>query len=41
MSNLVSYVLVAEFDIDKGSTVTFQYPRPAPENPQYEMNAKQ
>lgn len=25
---LVDYILVAEFDIEKGSTVSFQYPEP-------------
>jgi Docking domain of Afi1 for Arf3 in vesicle trafficking len=27
-SPVVDYVLAAEFDIDKGSLVSFQYPRP-------------
>ena len=34
-SKNVEYVLVAEFDIDKGSTITFQYPEPTGEDTQY------
>eukprot|EP01117_Protostelium_nocturnum_P005316 TRINITY_DN1935_c0_g1_i3.p1 TRINITY_DN1935_c0_g1~~TRINITY_DN1935_c0_g1_i3.p1 ORF type:complete len:590 (+),score=185.84 TRINITY_DN1935_c0_g1_i3:58-1827(+) len=30
----VSYILIAEFDIDKGSTITFQYPEPTGEDTQ-------
>ncbi len=30
----VSYILVAEFDIDKGSTITFQYPEETGEDKQ-------
>src|SRR5688572_30423040 len=31
----VSYVLLAEFDIDKGSGIAFQYPQPTGEDTQY------
>ena len=30
----VSYILVAEFDIDKGNTITFQYPKDTEEDKQ-------
>lgn len=30
----VEYILVAEFDIDKGSTINFQYPEPTGEDTQ-------
>ncbi|PRP84707.1 methionyl-tRNA synthetase [Planoprotostelium fungivorum] len=33
-SKIVSYILVAEFDIDKGSTITFQYPEATGEDTQ-------
>src|SRR5690606_25541714 len=31
---VVDYLLVAEFDIEKGSTISFQYPHNAPEDTQ-------
>jgi hypothetical protein len=30
----VDYILVAEFDIDKGSSLAFQYPEPTGEDTQ-------
>ena len=32
---IVEYILVAEFDIDKGSTIAFQYPQPCGYETQY------
>lgn len=32
---LLEYILVAEFDILKGNTITFQYPQPTNEDTQY------
>lgn len=31
---IVDYILVAEFDIDKGSTIAFQYPEATGEDTQ-------
>jgi hypothetical protein len=31
---IVDYILVADFDIDKGSSLTFQYPQPTGEDAQ-------
>jgi hypothetical protein len=35
MEKLVDYILLAEFDIDKGNNLTAQYPEPTGEDPQY------
>lgn len=32
--NVIDYILVAEFDIDKGSTITYQYPHPTGQDKQ-------